>query len=144
MDDWSSGGDISQRALGSKLALLAIHVPKLRVIWSRSTQATADVFEQLKSNQEEPSLETAQQIGIPEDPHLRNAAESNEAALDVLRRLPGVTAANFRQLARAGGTLSGAAAMSEAELKKAMSSAKGAKALYNLLNSPCVGVPSIN
>ena len=68
----------------------------------------------------------------------------NQPALDVLQKLPGVTPSNWRQLARAAKSLKGLASMSEEELKKAMNSAKGAKALYNLLNSPCVGVPSIN
>ncbi|UPR03543.1 DNA repair endonuclease XPF [Chloropicon primus] len=142
-DDWSSGSDISQRALGSKLSLLAIHVPKLRIIWSRSTQATADIFAQLKSNQEEPRFEDAQQIGIPEDPHLRSNNNVNQAALDVLQKLPGVTQTNWRQLASKAKTLSRIAAMSEEELRKVMNSSKGAKALFNLLNTACVGVPSL-
>ena len=146
VEDWSSGNDISQRALGSKLSLLAIHVPRLRIIWSRSPQATADIFLQLKSNQEEPNLEVAQAVGVPEDPHLRNLSEPNainQPAIDVLQKLPGVLQSNWRGLARKAESLSQLASMSEQELRDVMKSSKGAKALYNLLNSPCVGVPSI-
>lgn len=41
-------------ALMSKVALLCLHFPRLRLIWSRSLHATADIFQQLKANQEEP------------------------------------------------------------------------------------------
>ena len=37
-----------------RIALLVLHFPRLRLIWSRSLHATAQIFHQLKSNQEEP------------------------------------------------------------------------------------------
>ena len=140
-EDWSSNNDISQRALGSKLTLLSIHVPKLRIIWSRSPQATAEIFTQLKSNQEEPKLDVAQGIGLPEDPHMRTSATCNQPAIDLLRKLPGVV--NWRGLANRSLSLSRLASMSEKELEEAMHSSKGAKALYKMLNAPCVGVPNM-
>lgn len=125
--------------------MLAIHVPRLRIIWSRSPQATAEIFLQLKTNQEEPSLATAQAIGIPEDPHMRkNLDGTNQVALDVLCKLPGVNQNNWRRLAKESVSLRALAAMKEGDLGKAMGgNKKGAKALYNLINSPCVGVPML-
>ncbi len=37
-----------------RIALLVLHFPRLRLVWSRSLHATADMFQQLKANQEEP------------------------------------------------------------------------------------------
>ena len=49
--------------LGSKLTLLALHFPRLRVIWSRSLHATADIFRALKANQDDPDPVDAQAVG---------------------------------------------------------------------------------
>ena len=49
--------------LGSKLTLLALHFPRLRVIWSRSLHATADIFRALKANQDDPDPIEAQAVG---------------------------------------------------------------------------------
>jgi DNA excision repair protein ERCC-4 len=46
---------ISQNSLQSRIALLLLHFPKLRVIWSRSLHATADIFLALKTKQVPPS-----------------------------------------------------------------------------------------
>jgi DNA excision repair protein ERCC-4 len=49
--------------LGSKLVLLTLHFPRLRIIWSRSLHATADIFRALKSNQDEPDPAVAALLG---------------------------------------------------------------------------------
>lgn len=50
-------------SLISKLTLLVLHFPRLRVIWSRSLHASADIFRALKSNQDEPDPVLAMSIG---------------------------------------------------------------------------------
>ena len=54
---------VQSHSLGSKLALLALHFPRLRIIWSRSLHATADIFRALKGNQDDPDPEVAAAIG---------------------------------------------------------------------------------
>ena len=49
------GDDVQLHSLMSRIALLVLHFPRLRLIWSRSLHATADLFQQLKANQEEPN-----------------------------------------------------------------------------------------
>ncbi len=56
---------LQSHSLGSKLALLALHFPRLRIIWSRSLHATADIFRALKSNQDDPDPDVAAAIGEP-------------------------------------------------------------------------------
>ncbi|GFR49035.1 hypothetical protein Agub_g11058, partial [Astrephomene gubernaculifera] len=53
------GDDIDPRHVISKLTLLTLHFPKLRLLWSRSPHATADLFASLKSNQDEPDPQQA-------------------------------------------------------------------------------------
>jgi len=43
--------------------LLALHFPRLRLIWSRSLHATAAIFRDLKANMDEPDPVRAAAIG---------------------------------------------------------------------------------
>ena len=49
--------------LGSKLVLLTLHFPRLRLLWSRSLHATADLFRTLKEGRDEPDAVLAASIG---------------------------------------------------------------------------------
>lgn len=51
----------------SKLSLLVLHFPRLRIIWSRSLHATAEIFAALKANQDEPDEAKAIRVGIPSE-----------------------------------------------------------------------------
>ena len=55
--------DISGNSLGARLALLALHFPRLRMIWSRSLHATVDIFRALKAHQDEPDPVAAAAVG---------------------------------------------------------------------------------
>jgi hypothetical protein len=55
--------DISGNSLGARLALLSLHFPRLRMIWSRSLHATVDIFRALKAHQDEPDPVAAAAIG---------------------------------------------------------------------------------
>jgi DNA excision repair protein ERCC-4 len=71
-------------------ALLVLHFPRLRLVWSRSLHATAEMFALLKANQDEPEPQTAAKVGVPTDQDESDLL-FNETAVEVLRRLPGVT-----------------------------------------------------
>src|SRR5947207_6308942 len=57
-------GQINQSDLQSKLVLLMLSFPRLKIIWSSSPYFTAEVFEALKKNQEEPDPFTAVKVGL--------------------------------------------------------------------------------
>jgi DNA excision repair protein ERCC-4 len=61
----------------------------------------------------------------------------NQAAVDMLRKLPGVTEANYRQLMAAAGSLAGLADMALEALEAATGSSRAAKALRVFLDAPC-------
>ena len=76
----------------SKLALLCIAFPTLRLLWSRDSRFTASLFEALKQGQPEPDTAAAMALGTDADPSASAAAESsNLAAEEMLLRLPGIT-----------------------------------------------------
>ena len=59
------GEDIVPANIISKVSLLVLHFPRLRIVWSRSLHATADIFAALKANQDEPDLDRAMRVGVP-------------------------------------------------------------------------------
>ena len=61
------GDDVSPTNIISKLSLLVLHFPRLRIIWSRSLHATAEIFMSLKTNQDEPDEKKATRVGVPSE-----------------------------------------------------------------------------
>ena len=80
--------------LQSKIALLILTFPRVRIIWSSSPYATADIFNDLKMNNPEPDPIKAIAVGAEEDPEA--GAGVNSAAEELLRCLPGITAKNVK------------------------------------------------
>eukprot|EP00798_Chlamydomonas_sp_ICE-L_P001794 gene1794-33214_t len=92
------GSDIDARNVVSRIVLLILHFPKLKIVWSRSLHATADLFLSLKSNQDEPEAAAAAMIGASKyapwcmgldgGPMLQGGYETliNQSAEDMLRR----------------------------------------------------------
>lgn len=130
------GDDIHAHSIMSRLVLLCLHHPRLRVVWSRSLHATADIFQSLKSNHEEPDPVIAATMGLNPDDAGREVVV-NTAAIDVLRRLPGVTDANWRSLMRESGSLSGLARLPLARLITIMGGEVPARKLHEFLSQEC-------
>ncbi|KAF2764209.1 DNA repair protein [Teratosphaeria nubilosa] len=83
--------------LQSKLVLLTLAFPRLRIIWSSSPYQTAEIFEELKKSHEEPDPIKAVQIGLGEgdDPEGRTF---NRVPQEMLRAVPGVTPKALQRL----------------------------------------------
>lgn len=120
-----------------KLQLLTIHFPKLRLVWSPSPYATAQLFEELKQNKEEPSLEVASQIGSDDAiAELATATDKYNIALyDFLLKLPGINSKNIHAVMRKGKSLKNLVKLSEAELVEILGNSKDAKLFYDIIHS---------
>lgn len=83
--------------LQSKIVLLTLAFPRLKVIWSSSPYQTAEIFEEIKKQQEEPDPIKAVEIGLVpgEDP---GDQSWNQAPQDMLRAVPGITSKNMQRL----------------------------------------------
>ena len=130
------GDDVSSKALSSKLALLLLHFPKLRVLWSRSVHATAHLFAALKANSEQPDAARAASVGMDAGADEAHEEPTNSAAIDFLRRLPGVTQRNVHAVMRGVGSLAALATASEARLAEVLGDAHQAATLHRFLHSP--------
>ncbi|KAL1747983.1 hypothetical protein HDZ31DRAFT_79987 [Schizophyllum fasciatum] len=84
-------------SIQSKLVLLTLTFPRVRIIWSSSPYATAEIYKDLKKDSPEPDPATAIAIGAEEDPEV--GAGVNTAAEELLRCLPGITQKNVKYVA---------------------------------------------
>lgn len=91
----TSNTDITQ-----KLQLLTIHFPKLRLVWSPSPYATAQLFDELKQGKPEPNPTEAAALGSDENTKdLDNIVDRlNTNVYDFLLKLPGITIRNVAKV----------------------------------------------
>lgn len=120
-----------------KLQLLTIHYPKLRIVWSPSPYATAQLFEELKLNKEEPSVETASQVGSDDAVgELATATEKyNTALYDFLLKLPGINSKNIHNVMKKGKSLKNMVKLKEPELIEILGNSKDAKLFHNIIHN---------
>lgn len=83
--------------LQSKIALLTLAFPRLKIIWSSSPYQTAEIFDELKKQQEEPDPIKAVQKGLlaGEDP---SDQSFNQTPHDMLRMVPGMSEKNLSRI----------------------------------------------
>ncbi|KAI5804884.1 hypothetical protein EDC01DRAFT_641175 [Geopyxis carbonaria] len=90
------GGNIGHNDLQSKLVLLSLTFPKIKFIWSSSPYQTAEIFEDLKNDKEEPDPVKAPKVGLEEgDDYMQMY---NQISQDMLRAIPGINLKNYRSV----------------------------------------------
>ncbi|CAG9768302.1 unnamed protein product [Ceutorhynchus assimilis] len=124
-------------SIQEKLLLLTIHFPKLKIIWSPSPYATAQLFEELKQGKEEPNIEYALAIGGDQD---MDAIETkfNSNIYDFIQRLPGITTKNMDRFLKTGVNMQTVLSKSESELTEMLGNSVDAKAMHTALHENCV------
>ncbi|KAK9244718.1 hypothetical protein V1506DRAFT_307816 [Lipomyces tetrasporus] len=129
-----AGGAIGGYDLQAKLVLLVLSFPNLRIIWSSSPYQTAEIFLELKRNQEEPDPETATNVGLDElGENSESANLYNQAALDMVRSMPGITAVNYRNLMYDVENFQQLCQMSESEIAKSVGR-EAARKVWRFIN----------
>jgi DNA excision repair protein ERCC-4 len=128
------GVEIRNDSVCSKMTLLSMHFPELRIIWSRSPHETLRIFRELKASHDEVDVEKAVRIGRDEtvDALLRPNDDSgedeiNESAREMLLRLPGVNVHSARKIMRECDSLAELAKLSREELRRIAGPATGQK-----------------
>jgi DNA excision repair protein ERCC-4 len=76
--------------------MLTLAFPRLRIIWSSSPHATAEIFNDLKSNNPEPDPGRAVLLGAEDNPEVDGGA--NAVAEELLRSLPEITDKNIKHV----------------------------------------------
>ena len=95
-DPRSDTASSASQSIQSKLVLLTLTFPRVRIIWSSSPYATAEIFNDLKTLAAQPDPAKAVLVGAEEDPEA--GAGVNAAAEELLRSLPGITAKNVKHV----------------------------------------------
>ncbi|KAL0081166.1 hypothetical protein J3Q64DRAFT_1850905 [Phycomyces blakesleeanus] len=115
----------------SKLVLLTITFPKLKIIWSPSQHETSLIFADLKKSQEQPDADIAASIGT-------NGARDEDRMYNItpeemLRSMPGITSANYSIIMNAVNNLEDLCKVKEPELQKLIGK-EPAKKLYRFIH----------
>jgi DNA excision repair protein ERCC-4 len=118
--------------LQSKLVLLTLAFPRLRIIWSSSPYQTAEIFESLKTQEPEPDPITAVRVGLEGGQKVEDQSFNREPQ-DMLRIVPGVTGKNIKNLVVEMGSLREVANASAEELEPAVGKEAG-RQIYRFFN----------
>ncbi|KAI1485350.1 DNA repair protein [Biscogniauxia mediterranea] len=107
--------------LQSKIVLLTLAFPRLRIIWSSSPYQTAEIFEGLKTQQDEPDPLAAVRAGLDPRDAGAGAGDSGQQAFnlephDMLAAAPGVTPQNLKNITLEAENVREVANMAEDEL----------------------------
>jgi DNA excision repair protein ERCC-4 len=105
--------------LQAKIVMLTLAFPRLKIIWSSSPYQTAEIFAELKKQQEEPDPLTAVQKGM--DPNMQGDNEVrsfNQTGQELLRAIPGVNETVAMRLMLETENVVQVANMEEGELKE--------------------------
>ncbi|KAE8742861.1 hypothetical protein FOCC_FOCC011542 [Frankliniella occidentalis] len=128
--------DISASDISSKLILLTMHFPRLRLVWSPSPYATAQLFEELKEGREQPNASQAAMIGAEVASGDDEFAEKfNIAIQDFISKLPGVNTKNVSSVLRKGQSLSHLISLSKEQLSELTLNSQDADLLYSALHN---------
>jgi len=129
------GPEININNVISKIVLLTLHFPEIRLFWCSHTHATVDLFECLKAKNAEPQPEEALSMGTD-----ATDRGENQAAQDMLRKLPGVTVHNVYHLSK---TVSSLVDLSRKSLKQltVLIGGSNGKKLHNFLH--CKAAPHL-
>uniref|UniRef100_UPI003AAE2E89 DNA repair endonuclease XPF-like n=1 Tax=Centroberyx gerrardi TaxID=166262 RepID=UPI003AAE2E89 len=127
--------EISSNDVTSKLTLLTLHFPRLRILWCPSPHATAELFQELKKGRSEPDGAAAQAITAESDTVAESADLYNPGPYDFLLKMPGVNMKNYRSLVKNADSLADLAKLSQDKLAQILENANNAKLLYEFLHN---------
>ncbi|XP_029620754.1 DNA repair endonuclease XPF [Salmo trutta] len=133
--------EISANDVTSKLTLLTLHFPRLRILWCPSPHATAELFQELKKGRPEPDAAAAQAITAESDTVAESVDLFNPGPYDFLLRMPGVNAKNYRALVKHADSLAHLAKLSQERLAQILGHAGNGKSLYEFLHNT-VDIPA--
>ncbi|OLL25916.1 DNA repair protein rad16 [Neolecta irregularis DAH-3] len=128
---------IGSTDLQTKLVLLTLAFPRIKIIWSSSPYATAEIFEELKKNHDEPNPVKAVSIGLEEGEEPTNSY--NQAPQDFLRSMPAISSKNYKNLMLEVENLRTLSNMSQRQIQNIVGLEAG-RAVYKFLNKDFRGL----
>ncbi|XP_072124953.1 DNA repair endonuclease XPF [Mobula birostris] len=130
----SAHQEISINDITSKLTLLTLHFPKLRIIWCPSPYVSAELFEELKQNRLEPDAATA--MAVTADSEVISESDRyNPGPQDFLMKMPGVNSKNCRALMNRVKNIAELVKLSQEQLADILGNANNAKQIWEFIHS---------
>ncbi|ODV82449.1 uncharacterized protein CANTADRAFT_19997 [Suhomyces tanzawaensis NRRL Y-17324] len=119
----------------SKIVLLLLSFPKLKIIWSSSPYETAQIFVQLKANQEEPDVGEALDKGVNRAVVTEDGGPPvfNDDPIDFIQNIPGINAANYHLIVQKVQSIEKLVELSKEQFLEILGLENGRKA-YNFIN----------
>lgn len=127
--------EISSNDISSKMTLLTLHFPRLRILWCPSPHATVDLFLDLKQGRLEPDAAAAQAVTAESEMVAESSDIYNPGPYDFLLKMPGVNAKNCRALIKNADSLADLAKLSQDKLAEILGNSGNAKQLYEFLHN---------
>ncbi len=126
--------EIQLNNICSKLALLILEFPKLKIIWSRSPNVTTEIFKSLKTNHQDPDIQKAIECGAGlgyegdgGDAGASFEVQARDDAKAILMSLPGINNTNYRSIINKVDDIAMLSRMSVAELEPLIGTANAKK-----------------
>ena len=126
--------EISSNDVSSKLTLLTLHFPRLRILWCPSPHATAELFEELKQNKPQPDATTAMAVSADSET-LPEAEKYNPGPQDFLLKMPGINAKNCRSLMNHVKNIAELASLPFDKLASMLGNTASARQLYDFIHT---------
>ncbi|XP_052615512.1 DNA repair endonuclease XPF isoform X2 [Peromyscus californicus insignis] len=133
--------DMSSSDVSSKLTLLTLHFPRLRLLWCPSPHATAELFEELKQNKPQPDAAMAMAITADSET-LPESDKYNPGPQDFVLKMPGINAKNCRSLMNQVKNIAELVSLSQERLTSILGHAGNAKQLHDFLHTAYADVVS--
>ncbi|WWC87511.1 uncharacterized protein L201_002401 [Kwoniella dendrophila CBS 6074] len=123
--------------LQSKLVLLTLHFPKLRIIWSSSPHESVRILSDLKLNHDEPDelIATLKGTSSSSSSSITNGEEvnggiENTGSVEMLRSIPGISSRNLKLIMSKIESISDLIKLSKKQLKDLLGDENGEKCYY--------------
>ncbi|XP_044160730.1 DNA repair endonuclease XPF [Bufo gargarizans] len=126
--------EISVNDITSKITLLTLHFPRLRILWCPSPYATAELFEELKQNRPQPDAATAMAITADSET-IPESEKYNPGPQDFLLKMPGVNAKNCRAIMNHVKNIAELTTLSLERLSEILGNSNTAKQLYEFIHT---------
>ncbi|OCT64062.1 excision repair cross-complementation group 4 L homeolog isoform X1 [Xenopus laevis] len=126
--------EISVNDITSKISLLTLHFPRLRILWCPSPHSTAELFEELKQNRPQPDSATAMAITANSE-SIPESEKYNPGPQDVLLKMPGVNAKNCRAIMNHVTNIAELTTLSLEKLTEILGNSTFAKQLHEFMHT---------
>lgn len=131
----SLGTKLLRQDIQTKLVMLLVSFPKLKIIWSSSPYETAQIYLELKANQDEPDIEASISKGV--NPQIKTSGGEppmyNDDAIDIIQSIPGINNVNYHIVIQRVRCIEALVKLTKDELTDMLGIENGTKA-HNFIN----------